>query len=672
MAASLFQALRAFFPRVVVASLLCAVAAALPWALVDALRISWLESAARNPAFFASVFIMYALPSLVLGFAGALVAAALRPWLEQRGKGETVAAAIAILLPALFLGWGPLFTVGYASIYFLQRTLDPWSLAAYGGIVATTGALFAASAAFLFKGERFRRPGARAWGRRIGWAAATLVLVSFFVVRTTDRPAKPIVSALPAAKGEEHPRPNILLISIDTLRSDHLATYGYPRQTSPFTDTLARQGALFRNSRSQTSCTRSSAASLITSLVPTSHGVLCRAHAIPENVTTVFEYLKPHGYRTAVFSGNVNVSPVYGFGQGVDTFPLYPEGQLPQRTFVYRILRRLHFPVRMLLRVSTPRSAFHLHYERTSRDLWVVRQFQEWLGAPNAQPFFAYIHLLGVHDSYIPPPPYDGAYGSRDRSQASEAPPDDRGNVVSPGEPIAESIRLEMIDRYDGLIRFSDARVRNAVEAVRRKGLLDDTLVIVTADHGEAFWEHKTWGHGSTLYDEVLRVPLVMWAGQGLRKRSGPIPLSLQDVPVSTIDVMPTVLSLAGVDCPTCEGENLVELVERGRRSRAIFTEQYVKQPGIYIYATQNRQHKLIYTNYPDENWERWELYDLVADPAEEKNILGGAPDRAFSLFEEMQTRREAALAKRSAPATVDLKKHLLLYEELKALGYVN
>jgi len=680
------QAPRLLLLRMIVAALLCGVGASLLWALLEGARLFRFEVRPVqifDPSlFFAAVFVMYALPSLVLGLAAGLLGWALRRRLERLGKGDPVGAATAILLPGMVLGWGALFTLAYANIYRLPTTaLEPLSLGVDAGILAVAGALFAFSTAWLLRRGTFARPGVRVWGGRLGWAAAGLLLASFLVVRTTDLPVKPTEATRSAPKPERVHGPNILLISIDTLRSDHLSPYDYPRKTSPFIDKLAGEGALFRNSRSQASWTRPSAASLITSLYPSTHAILSVSDAIPEQVTTLFEYLKQSGYRTAVFSANGNVSRSLGFGQGVDDFYESTVLRQPRSTLLYQGAKRVHLPTsQALLRaISHPTTPDSVD-DRTILDLWVIRRFQEWLGGLEAQPFSAYIHLLGVHLPYLPPPPYDRAFGSPYRSPDSKGPPGKGGSMMMHGERLPEAIRGEMIDRYDGLALFCDAQVRVAVEAVRRRGMLDDTLVIVTADHGQAFWDHWSWGHGNTLYEEMVRVPLILWAGQGLRKRNGRIPLGVEDVPVSTVDVMPTVLSLAGVRCPTCEGESLIDLAARGGQARETFMETQwrgtvgssVKRSMVLdMYAIADGRQKLIYAKVLGADWEKWELYDLVADPTEERSLLDGPPNETMPLFLKMQARRKAALAKRSAAARVDLKKHPDLYEQLKALGYV-
>ena len=636
---------------------------------MEAVRVLHLGHTTRRPSFVAAVFLMYAvlaLPAALLATAAVLASGRLLPawWGDDPGP-----AFASVVLPAMVIGWGTLLAGGYANLRFLPGNLHPLSLLADAlglGAAATLGYLLVRG---LLRRRVFFRPRLRAFGRWSGVAVLGILPSAYLVGRDGGEPVR-------RTRGAPHPLdpsaarpPNLLLISLDTLRSDHLGCYGYPRPTSPFIDTLAGEGALFRQSLSQASWTRPSAASLVTSLFPSTHGVLYMTHALPPGTTTLAGSLQRRGYRTAVFSANTNVSTTFGFGQGVHEFYESLRPRLLQRTLLFESLVRVRVPERILLLGHGRDNASNLDADRAYRDRWVVRQFREWVGRAGPEPFFAYAHLLGGHAPYRPPPPYAAAFARGEADPASQDPPSDAGNVLTPGQPVSETVRQRMIDAYDGLVRFSDDQVRALVEAVP-EAERDRTVVVVTGDHGEAFWDHQIWGHGGSLYEAEVRVPLVLWAGAQVRAAHPDFPRGPRDVPASTVDVMPTLLSLAGARCPSCEGENLLELAERGRRTRAILLEQYMT-PRHYTYAVRDSRHKLVYTDFLRGRLVQWQLFDLERDPAEATNLLDGPPGPETPLGATMESLRSAALAKRGRPAEVALEKEPAVYEELRALGYV-
>lgn len=676
----------------------CVAGAALPWVAFEMARMWHLGREVRGPVFFASVFVMYAVVSVPAGlFLAGSVAALLRclyrssssrgvlrrtPPVPPRGSTgvspapprawrENPGPALAsVLLPTALAGWGALLGAGYANVTWLPGLLDPQSLLLDTAALGAAALLAGAVARALLRRPLFFGPRVRALGRGLGVGVVVVLAVAAWLSRDAGGPIRRVRAAAPAGGQLAGRLPNLLLVSIDTLRADHLGCYGYPRPTSPFIDSLAGEGALFRHSLSQASWTRASAASLLTSLYPSTHGAVYMTGALSPGTPTLPSYLSARGYRTAVFSANTNVSTTFGFGQGVHEFYESLRPKLLQRTLLFETLVRIRFPERLLLLGELPDNARGLDNDRAYRDHWVVRQFGGWMTRAPPGPFFAYVHLLGVHTPYRPPPPYDRAFGSPNPDPASANPPASAGNVLAPGQPAPEAVRQAMIDAYDGLVLFSDDNVRTLVGSLREAGRLDDTVVIVTADHGEAFWDHGMWGHGGSLYETEVRVPLVVWAGPSARERHPLIPRGLFEVPVAGVDVMPTLLALAGAACPSCEGEDLLRLAERGERSRPILLEQYMS-PRHYTYAVRDSRHKLVYTDFFHGRLTRWELFDLAADPEEARNLLAGPPTPQTPLAAAMRSMREAALAKRGATATVELTREPAVYEELRALGYV-
>jgi arylsulfatase A-like enzyme len=212
--------------------------------------------------------------------------------------------------------------------------------------------------------------------------------------------------------------------------------------------------------------------------------------------------------------------------------------------------------------------------------------------------------------------------------------------------------------------------VKSVVDALREARLLDNTVVIVTADHGESFYDHSQWGHGGALYEEQVRVPLILWAGERIRRAEPRIPRGVQDVPVCTVDVMPTLLSLANVACPTCVGESILTLAARGRRTRPIYMEEYM-EPGNYAYAMVDESRVLMFSSFYRGRWNRWEQYDLRKDAGQTINLLHGPPDSTTPLFDQFASIRRKVDSKDRQARLVNLGRSPTLLQELTALGYV-
>lgn len=313
-------------------------------------------------------------------------------------------------------------------------------------------------------------------------------------------------------------RPNVLLVSIDMLRARHLACYGYERPTSPNIDRLAREGALFARHMSSTSWTLPAHAALFTGLADSVHGCTDSHLALHERFETLAERFAAAEYETAGFFAGPYLHPTYGLGQG---FELYEDctsaGAGATSAPGADQLSESHVDV------CNPRS---------------FAAFERWFAGRSGRPFFAFVHLWDVHYDFLPPPPYDRMFdpsyeGTRDGQRFATDP------SISAAMPARDLEHL--IALYDGEIAWTDAFVGRMRALLEAAGVFDDTIVILTSDHGTEFFEHGSKGHRKTLYDEVLHIPLVVRfparvpAGMRIEKQT------------RMIDVAPTLLDLAGL-----------------------------------------------------------------------------------------------------------------------------
>ncbi len=411
--------------------------------------------------------------------------------------------------------------------------------------------------------------------------------------------ANPEVLAPAPAKG----RPNVLLISIDTLRADHLSLYGYRRRTSPHLDAwAARSGVLFENAVASAPWTLPSHASLLTGVDSDRHGGVNHGSPVPREVLTLPEILRAAGYRTLAITGGGWMRPDYGFAQGVDLYRYWPAG--------VDKLEELELGVDRAL---------------------------EWLDRWPADPLFLFLHTFEVHSPHRRRQPFFAALaGSSDPDAGSiiteksfTAPEDGfllrksffwvRKGATPRTTPVAEDEIREVVDRYDSAIAFTDSQIGRLLEGLGELGLERDTLVVVTSDHGDAFGEKGLASHGY-LYDFNLLVPLVVAlpgdAGGGRRVAEQ----------VRSVDVVPTVLDVLGLPSPPgIDGVSLLDLLAgrgRGGVPREAWSYAGSSNRGISVRLANRRKFILNNTPWPPLQG-REELYDLRADPAEEHDLAG-------------------------------------------------
>jgi arylsulfatase A-like enzyme len=403
----------------------------------------------------------------------------------------------------------------------------------------------------------------------------------------------------------ETPRPNVLLVSIDTLRADHLGSYGYGRETSPHLDELAREGVRFARAFTTASWTLPAHMSIMTSRYPNQHGVQSRNQRLDAAIPTIAQLFRDSGYETGGIVSWFFVGKRYGFDRGFISF----EELLPQRHDL----------------------------AGARRGEQVVDAALAWLAARDQRrPFFLFVHLFDPHLHYDPPEPYGKLFGgdslAPDAGRYEKLRPYIKGLQREPRRIPAAKLE-QVVALYDGEIRYADDQLGRLLDAVGTQGIDDRTVVMVTSDHGEELDDHGSMeGHQWTLYDEVLHVPLV------LRVPAGPRGRTVNDL-VEIVDIAPTLLGLAGIEPPPgFRGRSLQPwLVEPQpeAKPRLVFSqiERFNSRS-----AVRGDRYKLIHTRArgkrasgaPDEAG--YELYDLRSDPGEHENLYAQRPEVAAGL----------------------------------------
>jgi len=452
----------------------------------------------------------------------------------------------------------------------------------------------------------------------------------------------PSVACRPA-----RPRPNIILILVDTLRADYLGAYGFRGAVSPHVDALAGESIVFRNCFTPAPWTKPAVASLFTSLYPQVHGLTnhegkywgdetpgLKTGVLSERAVTLAEGLREQGYRTAGFVSNPWVTTAYGFAQGFD---FYHEKETGLTT--------------------------------TVDDL--ADDARSWIEALDSdEPYFLYLHFMDVHAPYnASHEDYRALQGSRDvysgtRLGPNELPDLRWSNIEVRPDWATDEMRREVRywrARYASGVRAFDRRLGKLLGWLRETGELERSLLVFTSDHGEELHEHGDWSHGQNLYDHQLHVPLMVRNPGG---RGGGAEVHSF---VELVDLMPTLLSLAGTVAPErAQGRDVSVLLEGGATEDpdVTFATATQRVPGLYSVRTPS--HKLTY----EIDTEQRSLFDIVRDGDEQRDIAARQPKIADELQDRLLTYiRDSVSGGTLEAETAEIPPELK--ERLEALGYL-
>lgn len=472
-------------------------------------------------------------------------------------------------------------------------------------------------------------------------------------VRKKRQKAGPITAPKTKPEGT-----NVILVSLDAVRADHLGCYGYDRKTSPAIDALAAQGAVFERAVSPSSWTLPVHMSIFTSLYPSFHGVdrsgIRWNVSLPKTEKTMAEYLHDSGYATGAMMSSPFLIAKWGFGRGFDLYRQYPTDAKAQ----------------------SDRAALWLQ--------WHGHQVDSGL-APNH--FFLFLHFMDAHIPYKVPPELRKKFPVRTISGDAQPPAGKAADGKAPASPCvpqrAPRFAVELDEaraQYDAEINYIDTHLGRLLKALEDLGWSESTIIVLAADHGEEFGDHGGTKHKETLYEEVLRVPLILrWPGSiAGGQRIG--------TPVTLLDVLPTVLEATGQKAPDgLQGISLLPFLSRPGggaplavpQARELFAELgplgLEWEMPFHRKAVIRGDQKLVVT-YAKEGGVTKELYDLSADPRERCNVY--AERRAEPRIQRMEERLDQFIRQgveyRAANASEEgFEASQELLEQLRSLGYI-
>ncbi len=430
----------------------------------------------------------------------------------------------------------------------------------------------------------------------------------------------------------EEEKPNILLISLDTVRADHLGCYGYDRHTTPALDALSKQGVLFKKHIASSSWTLPSHATLFTGLYPPTHRAETLDHMMAPKLPTMAQLIDSLGYKTAAFVSSGYLGPAFGLHRGFNRF----------------------YSLKDVLNKGTET---------------ITDKGLEWLKEvgvkekETSKPFFLFLHYLDAHTPYDPPEPFRDFY--YDENWKTEGNAGDESVAYAELKEKTPQFKIKRANRmkafYDGEIARIDRGVEQIIDFLKERDVFQNTLMIITSDHGEEFIDHGSFDHGQTLYSEQIDVPLlVIWPDE---IEGGRIDGSL----TRSVDILPTVLDLIDAPpYPVVHGRSLKKNMHGRNKEQARMAVADLKRKKFDMTSLSDGRYKYIVQS-GEESDEL--LFDIQSDPAERNNVVEEKGD----IVEEFRRAYDQWTDEMKQWGHATRKSRLTLeeIEQLQALGYM-
>jgi len=500
-------------------------------------------------------------------------------------------------------------------------------------LLPLAGLIAAAAAAVLIdqllRRIRFRPPA----GRILAICGAALVGVSLVLPRPRPEAPGEWPAPLPEGSAPGASRPNLLLITLDTVRADRLPSYGYRSSRTPNLDRLAREGVLFRRAVAQSSLTPPSHASILTGTYPIRHGVrtfgVCR---VAPEVPILSEILRHEGWTTGAMIASGALDRRFGLARGFDVYHFV---RVSKSYPFSRAFRGLLPQVLSRIGLVQDRNLYRRCREITDDGL-------RWLERYGDAPFFLWVHYFDAHDPYLP----EAASRRRDRH---------------PGTRWAD--RFKMGFAYDSEIIGVDEQIGRLIDALSDANKLDETVIVAVSDHGEGLGDHSYLGHTRRLYQEQVHIPLIIRYPERLA------PGSEVNAQVLGVDIVPSLLELLGTEPPPgLDGRSFLPLIEAGGAAQDRIAYSETLQPAdstAKLLAVSDGRYKLIRSLAGETVL----LFDLAEDPGEKQDLAAARPDLVARLEELID--RYLAIEAPAGPRPDEDGITEEQREELRALGYI-
>ena len=439
--------------------------------------------------------------------------------------------------------------------------------------------------------------------------------------------------------------PNIIFITIESLRADRVGCYGHERPTTPTLDRLADEGAVFEQCIAASNWTMPAQMTMFTGVYPSEHGAIDYRTRLADGTTTLAAELQQAGYQTAGVTSNPTCSRKFGFGRGFDHYDDFTVMMATELDLFEDEARDRPF-----------------HHRLTSKT--VNRMALRWLTKTRVddQPFFLHLFYFDPHYAYTPPPRYAAIFCDRDHDGKLDGT-GIHGLRGEAGQRLTPADKGHIANLQRAEIRYTDEHIGRFLAQLDGLGLRDNTLVLVVGDHGEEFWDHGSVAHGHTLYDELVHVPLIVrWPG---RIQPGTRHTQL----VRQLDLMPFLLDAAGVGIPKqCRGRSLMPLLtgEGAWQPLPAFCEGRADR---HVNAVRTGGMKII--RYVDTPKRAPLFFDLRQDPREQHDLAGTPAAERFKRLQKTFEAWEAHMRRAQQQNRREAQIDPALRKRLKALGYM-
>lgn len=426
-------------------------------------------------------------------------------------------------------------------------------------------------------------------------------------------------------------RPNIVFLTIDALRADHVSCYGYERETTPILDGFAEDGVRFSHAFSPSSHTREAIPAMLTGRYPDT----CIDASYSLNATSIAEWLSDTGYATGAFHSNPYISRAFGFDTGFDTFD--DDLHLSNHKFIALAQRALD-------------KLRNRHYADAET---ITNRARSFLNSTTT-PFFLWVHYMDPHGPYCPPDAYQALYHGESVDQKRASRLYKRAAVSDPAS-ITEVERQEMLDLYDGEIRYTDDQIGVLLNELRELNAYNESLILISSDHGDAFGEHAYFGHPRRLDQELLHIPLLLQAPD--------IEARKIRTPVSTLDIVPTIMDSVhsgdtgdGSELP---GKSLFTQAEEPEQNRVVYSQ---------VRSEDGSRRRFSARSVDGARFIEWTV-GVESDEDEIVNEWGDGPD---DLHRQLRQHSQHRIANVSGDGDrlVEPEESARIDQRLEALGY--